>query len=549
MTLVVKEGETWFRVAVHRAVIMPLCTLLREIEKDVNREDHTVILPDVPLELLEALIRLVYKGFAPLSEVVTVDSLLLLMRMLGLPMPAERMIVTREKVEEEVEIIGFKNLYGLEIFETKAGMERESLPTTERRRSLEITPCGTSATQESKKRRSRRQVPSRSSKSRDFSRSTSDLNDNLKPNAESGEAVEGINVSMMPLQVKLECEDVEDISQRSSRKIHREECEVSDIAAKKRRRKSTIPTLACELCDFKCRFVKDMQKHYDENHCNNENLCTICGFKASTIGGLRVHSARKHNVSKNTVKVFEGDDKLAEAEQVASNDETIANNNCEVNLAKDNNVMEKEEYSVDDDKVSMTLECINAKESVKAIIVGNEIKKDCSVVTLSSSGNALNLDAAISATAKNKDNSDINSNTREAEISGANIGKGEVHDESVNKMVENSYDSFAASAIKDNEDGNDENSSVELVNNEKFGKNILLSQVDDDPLTILKNVKAAHVKERVNASKGSGNKTVKPKKGVETKKGALKDAEEIGTDDVNNYEKDNITEEKETNMM
>ena len=127
MTLVVKEGETWFRVAVHRAVIMPLCTFLREIEKDVNRDDPTVILPDVPLELLEALIRLVYKGFAPLSEVVTVESLLLLMRMLGLAMPAERMIVTREKVEEEVEIIGFKNLYGLEIFETKAGMHGKGI--------------------------------------------------------------------------------------------------------------------------------------------------------------------------------------------------------------------------------------------------------------------------------------------------------------------------------------------------------------------------------------------------------------------------------------
>jgi len=548
MTLVVKEGETWFRVAVHRAVIMPLCTLLREIEKDVNREDHTVILPDVPLELLEALIRLVYKGFAPLSEVVTVDSLLLLMRMLGLPMPAERMIVTREKVEEEVEIIGFKNLYGLEIFETKAGMERESLPTTERRRSLEITPCGTSATQESKKRRSRRQVPSRSSKSRDFSRSTSDLNDNLKPNAESGEAVEGINVSIMPLQVKLECEDVEDISQRSSRKIHREECEVSDIAAK-RRRKSTIPTLACELCDFKCRFVKDMQKHYDENHCSNEKVCTICGFKASTIGGLRVHSARKHNVSKNSVKVFEGDDKPAEAEPVASNDEIIANDNYEENLTKDVITMEKKEYSVDDDNISMTLECINAKESVKAIIVGNEIKKDCSVDTSSPIANASHLDAAISATAKLKDNSDIIGKTGEIEVSGANIVKGEMRDGSVKKMVENSFDSFAASITKDNEDGNDENSSVELVNNEKFGKKNLLTQVEDDPLTILKNVKAALVKERVNTPKGRGKKTAKPKEGVQTKKGGLQDDEENDTEDINNDEKDKIMEKEEMNMM
>jgi len=76
MTLVVKEGETWRGVAVHRAVIMPLCTFLREIEMDVMKEDPVVILPDVSLELLESLIRLVYKGFAPFSEVVTVENLL-----------------------------------------------------------------------------------------------------------------------------------------------------------------------------------------------------------------------------------------------------------------------------------------------------------------------------------------------------------------------------------------------------------------------------------------------------------------------------------------
>jgi len=366
MTLVVKEGETWFRVAVHKAVIMPLCTFLKYIEKDVNKEDLTVILPDIPLELLEALIRLVYKGFAPLSAVVTVDNLLLLMRMLGLTMPAERLMVTREKVEEEVEIIGFKNLYGLEIIETKAGMERDSLPKTERRRSLEITPCRTSATPVNMKRRSHRQVLMRSLKSRDSSRPTSDVNDNLKPNAESGEAVEGIIIPMLPLQVKLECEEVEDNSQCKSGKVHREEYdnEVSDSPAK-RRRKSTIPSINCELCDFKCRFVNDMQKHYDENHCSNENMCTLCGFKASTLGGLRVHSSRKHNVGKNTVKRSEGDDKLAEAEPAASNDETISNNNCEENLANNAISREEKERSVDGGNVSIILDCVNVKESVK----------------------------------------------------------------------------------------------------------------------------------------------------------------------------------------
>ena len=297
MTLVVKEGETWYRLAVHRAVLMPLCSFLREIEKDVTKEDPVVILPDISLELLEALVRLVYKGFAPVSRVVTGDNLLLLMRMLGLRMPAERLIVTREKVEEEVEIVGFKNLYGLEIFEVNAnpGKSSESLPLTERQNSLEITPCGTSATRGNKKRgqrgqeaRFRRQVLGRSAKHIESSRPTSPGNKNLIPGSETEKDVENSDISMMPLEeVKLECEEVEDveISQRYSRKRVkrvRDECEVSDSTTKKkrlsRRRESIdIPELACELCDFKCRFVKDMQKHYDEKHCSNDNMCALCG--------------------------------------------------------------------------------------------------------------------------------------------------------------------------------------------------------------------------------------------------------------------------------
>jgi len=550
MTLVVKEGETWFRVAVHRAVIMPLCTYLKEIEKDVTKEEPVVILPDVPLELVEALIRLIYKGFAPMSEVVTVENLLLLMRMLGLTMPAERLIVTREKVEDEVEIIGFKNLYGLEIFEMKAGREKESLPLTKRRRSLEITPCGTSATQDNKKRRRRLQVLRTSSKSRDSFGPTSVMNDNnLKTNAENDEVVEDINVSLIPLQVKLECEEVEDVPLCDSKKIHREECDVSDSAVKKRRfsrrRKSDLPTLACELCDFNCRYVKDMQKHYDENHCSNENMCTLCGFKASTMGGLRIHIARKHNVGKNTVKLVEGGEKLAEAGPFALNDENIVNNNSEEDLANDVITRKKEDYSMEDDNVAMTLECINAEESVKAI-VGDETKKDYSMDNLSSFTNAPHVDAALSV--KLKDNSNTSTKMREVEKKCADRGKGEMHDGSANKIVENSCESIAASASKDNEVGDDEKSSVELFNNEKYGKKNSLGQMEEDPLTILKNVKAAHVKSKVRIPKGRGKQTAKPIDGVQVKKDELKDDKVINTEDVNTEKMDQIVRE-ETNML
>jgi len=545
MTLVVKEGETWCSVAVHRAVIMPLFHFLKEMEKDVTKkEDPVVILPDVPLELLESLIRLVYEGFAPMSEVVTVDNLLLLMRMLGLNLPVERLVVTVEKVEEEVEIVGFKNKYGaLDIFEVKAGRERESLPlNNERRRSLVITPCGSSATKENKKRRlfgqERRrhsQVLGRSAKSRDSSVVISDVNDNLKPNAEIVEDVGDINVAMMTLDVKLvECEEVEDTSQRKSRKRKCKGGDISDSSTMKRRyirRRESLdaPMLACELCDFKCRFVKDMQKHYDAD-CSNENLCMLCGFTASTRGGLRVHSARKHSMGKNKAKLVEGVFKRAEEEPVAPIDETVTNNDCEENLVIDV-ITREEDYQVDDkNDAVMTLECINGNEPVKEIV---GIETESSMDNFSSNTNAPCLDAAESAKARPIDESEnlkctdncFQTSFKLTQAGSVDIGKSDLLDDCVNKTVENNPAINAVQAILDGCDG----ISVEVVNKGKCTKK--LGQNEDDPLTILKNVKAAHSMGRLKMPKGGGNKKVKPKARIEAKKGGIEDEKEFGTAD------------------
>jgi len=546
MTLVVKEGETWRGVAVHRAVIMPLCTFLREIEMDVMKEDPVVILPDVSLELLESLIRLVYKGFAPVSEVVTVENLLLLMRMLGLRMPAERLMVTMEKVEEEVEIVGFKNLNGLEIIGVKGGREqKKSLPLVGRRRSLEITPCASSANRENKKKRfsdqeprRSRQILGRSAKSRRSSfRTTADENDNVIRNEDID--VEDNNNSLMPLDVKLECEEVEDISQSDRKERLREECEVSDNATKKRRysrrKESLDPTLTCELCDFKCRFVKNMQKHYDENHRSNEFQCGLCDFKASTLGGLRVHSARKHSVGKKAVRLVERGEKRAKNDPRASNDEMIANKIYEENLT--NNMREEKDYPVDGNNITMTLQCINAKESVKAI-VGNE-KNVYYEDNFSSTTNVPHLEAVEAAA--HEDNSDITSSSmKETETSCVDIGEGEKLDGTVMKSVENSHNSTAAEAIEDNRNGNDKNS-LDVVNNDDCDE----KKIENDPLTILKYVKAAHAKGRVKMNKGIGSKTSKPMEGVKVKKRVV-DVKEIDTEDVKSKRTDKIVNEEET---
>ena len=58
-----------------------------------------------------------------------------------------------------------------------------------------------------------------------------------------------------------------------------------------------------------------------------------------------------------------------------------------------------------------------------------------------------------------------------------------------------------------------------------------VEQNEDDPLTTLKNVKAAHSMGGLKMPKGGGNKKVKPIASVEAKKGGLKGVKEFGTAD------------------
>ena len=134
------EGEAWDSVAVHRAVILPLCPLLSIMEKDVTNEDPTFILPDHPLELLRAFVKLVYKGSAATSEIVTIGNLLELMASFGLNMPVDRLMIVREEVNE-IEIVGFKKRNGLEIIEVNNNSPLTLACERSVRRSLEITPC------------------------------------------------------------------------------------------------------------------------------------------------------------------------------------------------------------------------------------------------------------------------------------------------------------------------------------------------------------------------------------------------------------------------
>ena len=432
------------------------------------------------------------------------------------------------------------------------------MPRTERRSSLEIIPCGATATRENKKRRIsgqeprlRREVIGRSVKTRNpFSRSKSYVNEKLNPDYEIADEVgDTVNSPMIPIEVKLECEEIEDqdIAEVGNRKRHREECGVSVSATKKRRysrrRESLdIPTITCELCEFTCRFVKDVQKHYDEKHSSNKIVCGLCGFKASTLGGLGIHSARKHSVGKNAAKLVEGVERRSEDRPVASDEKTnSANNICDENLVNNaaGSVGRDDPVPLDGTINTMNLECINVEESVKAI-VSNE-RKDHALDNIFIENKSPLSDSTESAKttssklyigdiSKYEDNYDIpisSTEKREAEDTRVDIVKETLQDDSGEKMVENSQYS---NVDKSNADCNDEKMSVEFDNGKCCKKN--LGQNEEDPLTILKNVKAAHSKERVKRPKGRENKKASTIEVAVAKKDGLGDEKGSGTEDV-----------------
>ena len=89
-------------------------------------------------------------------------------------------------------------------------------------------------------------------------------------------------------------------------------------------------------------------------------------------------------------------------------------------------------------------------------------------------------------------------------------------------------------------DSSNESSTVELDSNDKLGKKDVL---EDDPLTILKNVKAAHSKERIKWPKRKENKKTKDIEGAVTKKDGLEDENGSGTEDVDTEKTDETVKE------
>jgi len=293
MKLVGMEGGS---VEVHRAVILPMCPLLTVMEKDVTKENPTVVL-EYPMELISAFVNIIYKGSAPTSTVVTILSLLELMASLGLNMPMDRLMIVREAVSE-VEIIGYKKRCGLDIIEVNGRQTPASHVNSGRRSFLEIIPSSSGVSSDmgppTKRRRlnrtaqtpvSTRKLRVKQNRDKDHQHSEEDFNNTGKDGQVEDSQTESSDL-VPTVEVKIECGEiaVEEVQPTVSRK------------RKYNRRRETleVPAHACEFCDFKCRFLKDIQEHCDLVHSDADFACDKCEFKAKTFAGMTVHNKKRH---------------------------------------------------------------------------------------------------------------------------------------------------------------------------------------------------------------------------------------------------------------
>ena len=282
MQLVGREGLGWGRVGVHRAVIVPLCPLIADAERDVTREDPVIILPQFSVELLQAFASLFYTGSAVITDVVTIGNLLELMESFGLKMPRDRLFVTREEFSD-VQIVGFKNRSSLEIIQVNSATSHQTTPKSSagRRRTLEITKTPQAGSVDVKSMsskivqtpqklissRQKKRWPSTRRKTRsgeEFLGVESDVEDENQ----SDVAGVGVKVVEQVLEIKLECEDGVDYLY-----------DVGEVQSTRKRkwsrRSETLqkPTHQCNYCDYQCRFKKDLQEHCNLFHSDKEFAC------------------------------------------------------------------------------------------------------------------------------------------------------------------------------------------------------------------------------------------------------------------------------------
>jgi len=83
VNVVVREGNGWIKVGLHKAILLPMSPYLDEIEKDLPSDDLDIFLPDYSLCQLRKVTSMLYRGCSNTSPGTTMEDVQDLMNSLG----------------------------------------------------------------------------------------------------------------------------------------------------------------------------------------------------------------------------------------------------------------------------------------------------------------------------------------------------------------------------------------------------------------------------------------------------------------------------------
>jgi len=238
------RSDFWFEVPFHKAVVLPTCTGLFQMVKEAPDANVIILPPHFSLQLVLGFLDLVYDGMTELSNLVTVDRLVELAKLLGVQLEQNSLVVVNRKKPSS------KNNNKADIVTPK---------------SLEIFPVPLN------------DVPLVTTTSTPVSRNVINAEKSCSPNdpQQLDRNHDGDGVG-------------EDFPQNHCvgvRNVHRGK----DITV------AGMMEQTCEICSFSCRYIRDLQKHYDISHPNMELKCSHCDFTSNNYSNLMQHKNLRHS--------------------------------------------------------------------------------------------------------------------------------------------------------------------------------------------------------------------------------------------------------------
>jgi len=280
--VVQNEEKGWTKVPFHKALILPLCPLLNQIVSGIIDYNETlVVIPDFSFELVTGFVRLIYEGVTDLSSCVTVDRLMCFMDSLGLSMPYHCLFIAKSEKSPPNETRRPKGLEILEIVDRNPVEIVEEKPQSCEDEMLhhKVLTHGNIGKYKKNKRVSLLMKRTKKIMPKDL------------------ENISITNVGVVPCASSRQSDETTYIPVEFQPRSKTELVDFCDVA--KRKNDESFEVIGtedhdCEICQYKCKYLKDLKKHYRLRHPDKIFSCIMCKFKTDNFSNLVHHRNTKH---------------------------------------------------------------------------------------------------------------------------------------------------------------------------------------------------------------------------------------------------------------